>query len=211
MFSSVFNPQNGFWQAISRFCDLIGLSLCWLLCSLPLFTLGASTTALYDAVFHGVRKGEDVVYGRFFRTFKHNFKTAVLTTLPAVAAVLVLVLLWSPVAALAREGSPGASALLGACLLLFCLPFGIWLLAQALLSRFTFGPGALMKNALGLALARLHLTLPPALLALLFAYLCVSFVWLPILLLPGLWALISSLCYERVFAPYLPSDEEEPS
>lgn len=34
---------------LSRLVELVLANALWLLCSLPLFTLGASTTALYDA------------------------------------------------------------------------------------------------------------------------------------------------------------------
>ena len=48
MFGNLFNPQNSFWQTIDRLSDLLILSLLWLICSLPLVTVGAASTALYD-------------------------------------------------------------------------------------------------------------------------------------------------------------------
>ena len=83
MLGSVFDPQNGFWRWLARVCDVVGLSLCWVLCSLPVITVGAATTALYDSIYHGVRRGETGDYVRFFRTFRESFKPAALLTVPA--------------------------------------------------------------------------------------------------------------------------------
>lgn len=51
-------PNNWFWRNVARVGDLIGLSVCWMICSLPLFTAGAATVALYDATVHCVRREE---------------------------------------------------------------------------------------------------------------------------------------------------------
>ncbi len=58
MFGSIFNPENKFWQTLDHLADLLILSLLWLLCSLPLVTAGAATTALYDAAAHCLRGPE---------------------------------------------------------------------------------------------------------------------------------------------------------
>ena len=46
MASPIFDYNNSFWQWLSRLTDLFGLSLCWLMCSLPLLTVGAATTTV---------------------------------------------------------------------------------------------------------------------------------------------------------------------
>ena len=58
MFGNLFNPQNSFWQTIDRLSDLLILSLLWLICSLPLVTVGAASTALYDTAAHCFRGQE---------------------------------------------------------------------------------------------------------------------------------------------------------
>ena len=51
----MFDPQNSFWRFFGLVPDVLILSLMWVLFSLPVVTIGASTTALYDAVAHGIR------------------------------------------------------------------------------------------------------------------------------------------------------------
>ena len=54
--------------------DLMALSVLWVVFSLPVFTMGAASAALYSAVYHHVRKGEDYLWNSFWTAFKENFK-----------------------------------------------------------------------------------------------------------------------------------------
>ena len=64
MFRSVFRPYGLVWTMLNTVTDILGLSLLWLLCSLPLVTVAPATTALYDAVVHGIRYKEGGAYRR---------------------------------------------------------------------------------------------------------------------------------------------------
>ena len=57
------------------------LSCCWVLCCVPVGTIGAACIALYDATAHCVRGGEGGMYRRFFRTFKNELGRGFLLTL----------------------------------------------------------------------------------------------------------------------------------
>lgn len=209
MFRRVFDPLNGFWRGFARVCDVVGLSVCWAVCSLPVITAGAATVALYDAVFHGVRKGELGDYARFFRTFRESFKPATLITVPALVLAAALYYLWYVAYVMAAGGSEAAFVWLNACRILLLAPLAVWLFAMFTLSRFTFGPWDLVKTAAKLAIAHLPSAAIVALLveeAALFTY---KKAFLPVLFTPGLAALLCSLFMERIFAPYLPQDEPE--
>ena len=43
----IFNYDSKFSQTVIKLCYACFLNLLWILCSLPIFTLGASTTSLY--------------------------------------------------------------------------------------------------------------------------------------------------------------------
>ena len=71
-----FSYESKFSQLLMKLCYACYLNLLWLLCSLPVFTIGASTTALYYASLKVVR-GEASYVGRlFFRAFRENFRQA---------------------------------------------------------------------------------------------------------------------------------------
>lgn len=79
---------------LGRFLNIIGdiviLHFLWLLCSIPLFTIGASTTALYYSCMKRIRTGEGYVTRNFFRAFKENFKQATLIWLILICIGLIL-------------------------------------------------------------------------------------------------------------------------
>ena len=81
MFRSIFRPYGLVWTVLNTVTDVVGLTLCWLLCCLPVVTLFPATAALYDAVVHGIRYREEGPYKRFFRTFRAEWKSGILSTL----------------------------------------------------------------------------------------------------------------------------------
>ena len=89
----IFNPEHGVYRLTEKMADLLILSVFWVVCSLPLVTIGPATTALYHTVVHCIRGDERNSWGLFFRTFKSNFKVGALTSLVVVPLIAVLVIL----------------------------------------------------------------------------------------------------------------------
>ena len=81
------NPIIRFLTAVF---DLMALSVLWVVFSLPVFTMGAASAALYSAVYHHVRKGEDYLWNSFWTAFKENFKRSTLAWLAALAILAFL-------------------------------------------------------------------------------------------------------------------------
>ncbi len=209
VFGKLFDPFNGFWRGLGRVCDIVGLSVCWAVCSLPVFTVGAATAALYDAVFHGVRQGELGDYARFFRTFRDSFRTATVLTVPALALAAGLYYMWYVAFVMASGGSAAAMVWLHACRILLLVPLAVWLFAMFTLSRFAFHAKELAVTAAKLVMAHLPSAAVTALLVEELALFTYKKVFLPGFFTPGLAALLCSLFMERIFAPYLPKEEAE--
>ena len=73
----LFSYDSPVSQALFKFCWACCLGAVWLVCSLPVFTLGASTTALYAVTIKLVRDREGTSPLRqFFAAFRSNFKQA---------------------------------------------------------------------------------------------------------------------------------------
>lgn len=72
--------ESKFFEAISKLADLVLLSLYFVVCSIPIFTMGASLTALYYSVHKVLFKGRGYTT-EFFHSFKDNFKQATLSWL----------------------------------------------------------------------------------------------------------------------------------
>ena len=71
-----FSYESKFSQLLLKLCYACYLNLLWALCSLPIVTVGASTTALYYASLKVVRDEESHVGAHFFRAFRENFRQA---------------------------------------------------------------------------------------------------------------------------------------
>lgn len=69
-----FNIDNPFFRFLSRMADLMILNLLFILCSLPLFTAGASLCALFYVLFKMRENEEGYIARSFFKAFKENFK-----------------------------------------------------------------------------------------------------------------------------------------
>lgn len=74
--------------------DLLILNLLWLLTSLPVLTLGASTSAAYAVLLRYVRDGGVPVTKTFFRCFKENFLQATVLWLLAIGLAAVVYIDW---------------------------------------------------------------------------------------------------------------------
>ena len=207
MAGGFFDSESFIWKPFGYFADILLLSLLWLLCSLPLLTLGAAATALYDAVAHGFRYKERQVYGRFFRTFKAELLRSIPSTL-----LWALVLgggYWLLKRFVSTAGPADISVIAAvAGLVLLLLLTGIFCWVFPVLSRFTFGFTGLNGTALKLAFAHLLSTLILAASLWLCAYLCLRFL-VPVFVLPALLMLLWTLFLEPVFRKYMPNEDTE--
>jgi uncharacterized membrane protein YesL len=77
-------------QILGKMADLMWLNILTMLCCLPIFTAGASLTALHYMVLKIVRDEEGYITRGFFKAFKENFRqsTIIWCLFLVVAAVL---------------------------------------------------------------------------------------------------------------------------
>ena len=72
----LFSPDSKFMIAMSRLADLTLLNLLFLITCIPLFTVGAASTALYTVAFRIGTVRETGVIKPYFRAFRDNFRQA---------------------------------------------------------------------------------------------------------------------------------------
>ena len=85
----LFGMDSPLMVALMKIGDLLCLSVLWLVFSLPIFTIGASSTALYAAVFYCLRRNEAGVWKHFWKAFRENFKRSTLAWLIELAVLAV--------------------------------------------------------------------------------------------------------------------------
>lgn len=66
------NPESRLGQALNMIADSVILSVLWLICCIPVITIGAATTALYGTAMASCQN-RGSVFKNFFRFFRQSF------------------------------------------------------------------------------------------------------------------------------------------
>lgn len=197
----LFDPNNDFFSFLGDLVDVVGLSILWLFCCLPVVTIGPACTALYHTVFRGLRQRQNGRYLRFLECFRENLKQGVIVTLVCLPAGLVFYFGLPALTSLALKGDQMAELLFWCWQTLAVLLGTLPLTAFPLLGRFQFATRDLLRTTLQLCIRHF----PSVFLLSLCANAAVqlSFAWYAFaLFLPALTALLATFLLERIFSRY---------
>lgn len=75
----IFNMEGPVMNFITKITYSAYLNILWLVCCLPIFTIGASTTALFYVTLKVVKNEENSLTKAFFHSFKENFRQSTIT------------------------------------------------------------------------------------------------------------------------------------
>lgn len=90
--SGFFSVDGGLYRFLAKFWDLVKLNFMWLLFSLPVVTIGASTVAAYSVAMKMVDDEEGYVARSFVSAFKANIKQGMIMGLIFLAATYAIYL-----------------------------------------------------------------------------------------------------------------------
>lgn len=213
MLQNLFNYDNPVWHFIGKLGDIIILNILWTICSIPLFTIGASTTALYYCTLKLVRDEENGTIRMFFKSFKENFRQATIIWLLMAFVGLILGFDLYFFVKLYQGGGAFRFALQSITGALCILWFLIFTFVFAVLARFVNTVKRTLINALLMAVRHLGTTLTLVLSdigLLVIAYFSLYYVpqLTAVFLLLG-WPLIAwlnSYYFEKIFKHYMPEE-----
>lgn len=90
---------SGFFRFFTRVFDLMWLNILFLLCCLPIITIGVSASALYSVCLKLVRNEETYVTRDFFHAFHQNLKQGIflhlILSLITIIVVFDLFVMWN--------------------------------------------------------------------------------------------------------------------
>ena len=212
--SSIFNIDSPLMSFLNRLADLIILNLLYIVCCLPIFTVGAATSALYYQVMKMSKNEESYAFRGFFKAFKENFRKET----PAWLILLVIGLLLCMDLYIAPMMGNETVINVFRCICYFALL--IWLISFSytfpLFSKFENTVRNTLKNSLLMGIRHLPYTLSiiifnlTPLLAVLFL---TRFLPLELMLMLMIWfslvAYINGMLFHRVFAYYIPAESED--
>lgn len=208
--NGMFGPDSWLTQVLHRFSSLVVLNLLFLCSCIPIFTIGAALTAMYDVVFRMDTNRETKVADVYFRSFRENFRDS--TPL----GILFLALIGTGcgnAVIFSGWGSVLGTILSVFSLVILCNTILILGYTFPLLSQFQNTKCNTLKNALLLSIANLPRTLviavincfPWALLIMnLYAFIQLSFLWLVLYFAAA--AYFNSRVLGKVFAPLKEQD-----
>ena len=186
--------------------DCVYLSVLWLVCSLPLVTVGAASAALYSTAFHCVKEKDDTILHRFFSVFRSEFRQASFSWLLWAAVLASYSVLWLFIFSLG-DSTAAWLLMVSAFAVSFCA-VGALCWVFPIQARFRVSFKEQNFNALRMVFARPGTTILLMLLLLLSAAACLTWMF-PLLLLPGLTACLSCFPIEKAFSE-IKNKKEEP-
>lgn len=200
-----FSFDNAFFRAFDKIINVFCLSLLWMFFSIPIFTIGASTTALYYAVNKVLSHGRSYVFKEFWGAFKSNFKqaTQIWLILLAVAGLMGLD------AYIMRQYFDAGNSL-GKLYIFFLIMIGFELIWAFYIfpsiARFENTNKAIMKNAALMAIGHLPKTLLMAVILILFILLYLIFPFM-LIFIPAAFIWIWNIILEKIFRRYMTEDD----
>lgn len=202
---NMFGFGGSFVGTVEKIFDIMALGFLWILCSLPVITIGASSTALYYAMVKSVKNNDGYATKEFFRSFKLNFVPA--TILWVIFAVMMFIMQLN-VGILMKKTS-GTTGLFFIC---FYALVSVYLLVMACyafpaLSRFDMNVGWILKISMYMGVRYIFTSV-----MLLVILVCIgAIVWkIPMLMFfaPGPIVFLMSEFLERVLKKHEPKVNE---
>lgn len=198
---------------LSRFlylvADIVTLHVLWILCSIPIITIGASTTALYYSCMKRIRTDEGYIYSNFFKSFKENFKQSTIIWL---VMCIVFALLFADLSIATHiNGIMGKIMLFTSCFLFIPVTvISIYIFpVQAKFKNTIFDN---IKNAIFMSISSFPYTFLLIIIFATFLFLglfFVPFIGLMIICGFGLYGYITSSVFVQVFRKYLKDEQEQ--
>lgn len=143
-------------RALSKICDMVCLNILWLICSIPIITIGASTAALYTVMLKMVKNEEGYISRGFFKAFKSNFKQS---TIMWIVILLLGIVCWIDYRVAGVMPGMGGSIMRIIFLLLGFILLSVTIYIFPLTARYENTIRNTVRNALILTVGKLPYTL----------------------------------------------------
>lgn len=145
---ALFNMNSGFFKFINRLLDVLFLNFLWIICSLPIVTIGAATCAAFSISLKMVDDEEGYIGKAFFKEFKKNFKQGTLMWMITAPCIYILYLLWQLVI---KSEDINIIVIIGV-ILLTAMAISINLYSYPLIARYENSLRNIIKNSFGICL-----------------------------------------------------------
>lgn len=147
--------DNVIVRALNKICDMVCLNVLWLICCIPVVTIGASTTALYTVMLKLVKNEEGYILRGFFKAFRSNFRQSTVIWLIILALGLVC---WIDYRVAGMMPGTAGFVMRSIFILLGFFLLAVMIYVFPLIARYENSIRATFQNAMLLAVGRLPYT-----------------------------------------------------
>lgn len=209
---NLFNMDNPLFQTLGKLADLMILNLVFLICCIPVVTIGASLTALNYVTLKLAEKEEGYIVKGFFKSFKENFKQSTIIWLIMLVVGIVLGL---DIYIMSQGTGTFYKVFNILLLILVFVYYMVYTYVFPILARFYNTTKATFKNALIMSIADFPRTLimmviPVAavIITVFNSYTLMYGILVWIMFGFSMVAFVNCLFMKKVFAKYMPKDED---
>ena len=211
----VFDFEGPVFSFLSRLADLFWLNLLFILCCIPVITVGAASTALYYVTLKMAKDEEGYITKSFFKSFKYNLiqATVIWILFLVIAAVMLMDL------RIANGGNvvdffndPSVSNIVIVAVGVMCIVLLMTLTyVFPLLAQFDNTVKNTVKNAFLISIRHL----PYTFLMILISFVPVALIWFSpalfilVLIMFSLTAYINSKFLNKIFVLYMPDKDAQ--
>ncbi len=209
--SKIFNPDNIIMSFFSRILDVIVLNFLFIICSIPILTIGSSLTAMYSITLKMVKNEETHIIRGFFKAFKANFRQG---TIVGIIAIIIGIFITIDLRIIYIINNDNLKILQLLCYIVAFWGYIVFLYAFPILARFVHTIKEVFKNSFMVSIINFKWTLALILLnapfVLMLFYSVVSMLLLfTIMIIFGFsgLAMIQSFIFRKIFEKYEASGE----
>ena len=205
-------PDSKFMRAWSNLVDGVWINILMLVTSIPIITIGASTSALSYVTLKMVRGEDPYIWQNFWKSFRQNFKQG---TLIWVFSILVFIFLGMDFYIINSQNTV-LFAVIRILLWCVCLvALSVFLYVFPVISHFVCSTAQALKNAVFMTFGPLPYTLVMLVITGLILYLCACSVktFALVVVISGICgfsvvAFIYSILFDRIFKKYEPKSPD---
>lgn len=187
--------------------NIILISIFWIVCSIPLITIGASCCAMYRTVHRVLYQKENKTWTCFKMGFKEHFKHA---TKCWIIILILGIIFWgvSRYLLVLNSGSDSAAGMYGFMFLVMFLYVFIWGMYTFSYSvRFDDTVSVVLGNCLYLVIRHLLSSIVMGIIMGFFVVVTIRFWGIPLIVTPALSTFCIFRIMEKVFSHYMTADE----
>jgi len=200
---NIFSYDSKVMRTLGMVSDVLLIGLLWLVCCLPVVTIGASSTAAYYTITKVVHKKMGYITKEFIKSFKLNLKDAtILTVVFVILGSLLVFNIYTMYTALEDSESAYPIMMLFLYAALFVMLLCVMMYIFPALSRFTMGKMKLVRFSVSTVFR--HFISTPILLAMLIVTVVIIIIFpIGVIFMPGVYLYIESIVIEKILRKYM--------